>query len=39
MELEEQNNEVKNEITSLRAQLQQLEKMLQDHQCPNEQKQ
>jgi len=34
-ELEEQNNEVENEITSLQAQLKQLEQMLKDHHCPH----
>ena len=34
-ELEDQNNDVENEITSLRAQLKQLEQMLKDHHCPN----
>lgn len=32
-ELEEQNNGVENEISSLRSQLNQLEQMLRDHRC------
>lgn len=34
-ELEEQNNEVENEITSLQAQLKHLQEMLRGHHCPH----